>query len=188
MKREELNRRDFTRLTAAAFGGLMAGTVIGCGGGNKDAGTASTEGGDAGTDAAAAGGDAAEGGDKPAGEGDKPEIGTLAEVPNNWTGDVHVCRGLNACMNKGPEGTENACAGQGQCATAEHHSCHGENACKYQGGCGESVGQNACKGTGECAVPLSEGAWKKARASFEMAMQAAEKKFGDAPAKADSEG
>ena len=28
MASEKLNRRDFTRLTAAAFGGLVAGTVI----------------------------------------------------------------------------------------------------------------------------------------------------------------
>lgn len=185
MNREELNRRDFTRLTAAAFGGILAGTTIGCGGGDeKKKDTAATGTDPAPGDETAAAGTEGEG-DKP--EGEKPEIGTLAEVPNDWMGATHVCRGLNACKNQGPEGTENACAGQGACATAEHHSCHGENACKYQGGCGSSVGQNACKGAGECAVPLGKTAWEKARASFEKAMAAAEKNFGDAPAKADSD-
>jgi hypothetical protein len=97
-------------------------------------------------------------------------------------GDVHVCRGLNACKGHGASG-KNECAGQGACATAKSHACKGDNACKGQGGCGANPGENACKGKGECAVPLSEEAWKKARRNFEAAMAKAGKKFGPAPKK-----
>jgi hypothetical protein len=105
-------------------------------------------------------------------------------VENDWMADVHVCRGLNACMNKGASG-QNACAGQGTCATAKAHLCHAMNDCKFQGGCGESVGSNDCKGKGECGVPLSDTAWAKARQKFEAAMQRAAKEFGTAPARQD---
>ena len=94
--------------------------------------------------------------------------------------DVHVCRGLNACKGKGAGG-ENECAGQGACATAEHHHCHFQNACKGQGGCGETAGMNECKGKGECAVPLMEKTWTEARARFEEKMQSAGKEVGAAP-------
>jgi hypothetical protein len=89
---------------------------------------------------------------------------------------------LNTCKGKG-KGGGNDCAGQGKCATAEAHSCHGKNACKGQGGCGEHPAQNACKGQGDCAVPLKEGAWKKARSNFEAVMKKAGKKVGAAPPK-----
>lgn len=95
--------------------------------------------------------------------------------------EPHVCRGLNTCKAQGVS-KDNACGGQGKCATAEKHTCKGENACKGQGGCGEKPGENACKGNGDCAVPLQEKTWKKARANFEAAMNKAGKKFGPAPA------
>jgi hypothetical protein len=91
--------------------------------------------------------------------------------------EPHVCRGLNTCKGKGAGGT-NQCAGQGQCATAAHHTCHKENACKGQGGCGSTAGLNACKGQGECAVPLSDGTWAKVRAAFEKEAAAAGIKIG----------
>jgi len=95
---------------------------------------------------------------------------------------VHVCRGLNVCKGKGVFG-KSACAGQGACATAAYHACAGKNACKGQGGCGEKPGQNACKGKGKCAVPLSDKAWKSARAAFEKRMKEMDKKYGDPPPK-----
>ena len=95
-------------------------------------------------------------------------------------GEKHTCRGLNTCKGKG-KGGDNACAGQGKCATADAHSCHASNACKGQGGCGEHAGQNACKGQGECAVPLKEATWKKVRRNFEAAMKKAGKTVGEAP-------
>lgn len=103
----------------------------------------------------------------------KPEESELLKEP-------HVCRGLNVCKNTG--GTkENACAGQGMCATAAKHECKTHNECKGQGGCGEHPGENKCKAMGDCTVPLKEKTWKTARTNFEAAMKKAGKKFGDAP-------
>lgn len=104
------------------------------------------------------------------------------EEKNPLLSDPHVCRGINTCKGKGA-GKKNACAGQGTCATAKAHSCHAENECKGQGGCGKKPGENACKGKGECGIPLSDGAWKKARKRFEELMKKEGKKFGDAPPK-----
>lgn len=96
-------------------------------------------------------------------------------------GDIHLCRGLNSCKGKGATG-ENACAGQGQCASVKAHSCGGQNECKGQGGCGDEVGTNDCKGKGGCAIPLMEGKWKEARAALEDRMKKAGKEIGEAPA------
>ena len=106
----------------------------------------------------------------------------LGADANPLTEGKNVCRGLNNACG-GHKGGDNTCAGMGACATANTHTCHGANDCKGQGGCGSNPGENACKGKGKCAVPLSDGAWKKARANFEAAMKAAGKKFGPAPAK-----
>jgi len=177
MKREELTRRDFSRLTGAAMGGLLTGTAIGCSGGDeKKTGEKKT--------AQAKDTDAAKNGSDGEGKKDdaqkKDSSATDGDQPNPLLSEPHVCRGLNTCKSKGAGG-ENACAGQGTCATAEHHECHTQNACKGQGGCGEKPGQNACKGKGECAVPLGEDAWKKARAKFEELMKAADKPVGAPP-------
>jgi hypothetical protein len=152
MKQDQVNRRDFTKLTALAMGGMMAGSFVGCA-----------------KKAEKTGDEAAE---KPKAEGeggDKKEEPALAA----WSGK-HVCQGLNACKGKG-KGGDNACAGQGKCFTANKHTCHAENECKYQGGCGESVASNECKGKGECAVPLSESTWKKAYEKFKADMTKAGK-------------
>lgn len=158
MRRLGFNRRDFHRLSMAAFGGFVAGSVPGCGGGD-----AKPE----------AGKNAAE--NKETASGD-PALASAA--------DVHVCHGLNACKGQGVDG-KNACAGQGTCATkSTHHSCGEQNACKGQGGCGEDAGNNACKAKGGCHVPLMEGAWKGARQRFEEKMKTAGKEFGADPGKA----
>jgi hypothetical protein len=158
MDDQELNRRDFNRLTMAALGGVMAGTVAGCGGEDKPAGPPST---------------------KPA-TGDakgKPAESEVAAV----SGEPHACRGLNSCKDQGASG-KNDCAGQGACATkAWEHSCHGENACKGQGGCGADATQNECKGKGACHIPLMAGAWDTARKHFEDKMKEAGKDVGAAP-------
>lgn len=91
----------------------------------------------------------------------------------------HACRGLNDCKNQG-KSKENACRGQGTCATVEH-SCGGENACKNQGGC-QGKFPNACKGKGGCHVPIKDkDNWAKARAAYEAQWNKDMKKFGDAP-------
>lgn len=99
-----------------------------------------------------------------------------------YLSEPHICRGLNTCKAKDPQ-KDNACAGQGNCATVEAHSCKGENVCRGQGGCGEKIGENNCKGMGGCEVPLGDDKWKKARKRFEEVMTAEGKKVGPAPAK-----
>jgi hypothetical protein len=143
VKLNNLSRREFAKLTAAAVGGVVAGTAV-----NGIAGA---------------------------------ESGSIVDE-NPLISGKNVCRGLNPKCG-GHKGGSNKCAGQGSCHTANKHTCHGSNECKGQGGCGERPGENACKGKGECGVPLSDGAWKRARANFEAAMKAAGKKFGEAPAK-----
>ena len=106
-----------------------------------------------------------------------PKKALLLQEPN-------VCRGLNLCKGKG-KGGKNDCAGQGACATAMAHTCGGDNDCAGLGGCGEHPGENTCKGKGDCHVPLTDKAWAKARKNFEAAMKKADKKFGDAPKKAE---
>lgn len=95
--------------------------------------------------------------------------------------DAHLCRGLNECKGKG-KGGDNACRGQGACATAKEHSCSGQNECKGLGGCGANPGENSCKGKGGCAVPLMESAWDKLRAKKEEEWKGKKEEFGTAPA------
>lgn len=180
MKKSHVTRRDFNKLTMAAFGGLVTGTVAGCGGPAAEQGQQAEQGGAPPAEGQAS----AESG---AGEGSgehehQHEDETAMADSNLLLEEPHVCRGLNTCKGKGASG-DNECAGQGTCATAEHHGCQGQNACKGQGGCGEAPGQNACKGQGNCAVPLMEDAWTKARAQLEKAMAAQNKQLGPAPPK-----
>lgn len=151
--KSDMNRRDFTKLSAAAFGGILAGTV-GCGKGDKK-------------------------GDQAA--GDKADESFLLSEPHVCRG-LNACKGKGSCKTGANECKgKNACAGQGKCATAEKHECKGMNVCKGQGGCGDKPGENACKTKGACAVPLEEKAWTKARANFESAMKKAGKNVGAAP-------
>jgi hypothetical protein len=177
MKRIELNRRDFSKLTIAAFGGVIAGTAIGCGNGDGDdnGGGDTSDGGTDGIDVGS--GSTDDTGSTDDGGGDP----VAATDDSLLLSEPHVCRGMNACMNKG-QSKENACAGKGTCHTlAEGHSCHGENACKGQGGCEETAGRNACDKKGNCNVPLNPDAWKTARAALKAALEEQGKTLGDAP-------
>ena len=111
--------------------------------------------------------------------------GALKDVKSDLPilNEPHVCRGLNTCKGLG-KGGGNACAGQGQCASAKAHGCGGQNACKGQSGCGALPGQNDCKGKGGCAVPIvMEPAWVKARKALEVAAKGHGFKLGAAPKK-----
>jgi hypothetical protein len=157
MNPQELTRRDFHRLAAAAVGGVVAGAAIGCGEAKPPEK-----------------GKAGEKGDDKAGDKGKAATTEVA------LGDpkVHACRGLNACKTD-----KNDCAGLSQCATVKHE-CGGMNDCKYLGGCGSNPGNNECKGKGDCHVPMTADhgdAWKKARDAFEKRMKAAGKTFNPAP-------
>ena len=157
MDDQELNRRDFNRLTMAAFGGVVAGTVAGCGGEDKPAASPAR-------DAAA----------NSTGKSKGAEVAASS-------GEPHACRGLNACKSQGAGG-KNECAGQGECATkAWEHSCSGATDCKGQGGCGDNATQNECKGKGHCSVPLMASVWDQARQHFEGKMKEAGKEVGAAP-------
>jgi len=171
------NRREFAKLTAAAFAGLFAGILI-------------RRGPDHARNAAipvASDGKAADNNSPPndAPPGNPPPNNpTSASTDLNLmlAGDLHVCRGLNICRGKDKKHT-NACAGQGSCATAESHACDGQNVCKGQGGCDNTAGINLCKGKGACAVPLKDATWKLARARFEQLAKATKLEIGAAPAK-----
>ena len=179
-----MSRRDFNRLTAAAFGGVLAGTFAGCT--NDDGGsTVPTEdrvpiptGDDLGSETGEP-----EGSGTTSTQGEDGGQAFDEETASLLMGEKHVWRGLNQCKGAG-SGSENACAGTGACATIAAHKCAGNNECKGQGGCGAKPGKNACKGMGSCAVPLKEHAWGKTRANFEAAMKAAGKEAGPAPATA----
>lgn len=161
MERKDLTRRDFHQLAAAAMGGIVAGSLAGC---ESQPSKPAAE--NAPTPAL---GEAA-----PAAE-ETMKTSLLMEEP-------HVCRGLNMCKNQGAS-KENACAGQGSCASVAKHDCAQQNECKGQGGCGANPGENDCKGKGGCHVPLMDHAWDSARKNFEAAMKKAGKEVGAAPAK-----
>ena len=160
MQDNGLDRRDFHKLTVAALGGMIAGTTMGCGGGAPAPADKTT----------------------PAASTEKTAV-ALTDAEKLILDEPHTCRGLNSCKSKG-RSKENACAGQGTCASIADASCSGNNDCKGLGGCGETAGMNACKKKGGCHVPLMEGAWTKARTAFEAAMKKTGKTVGAAPAKA----
>lgn len=168
MSAEELSRREFHRMAAAAFGGIVAGSMVGCGEAAKEP---------------------PKGASKPApGTETKPDLGSGSEAPGDKTelaaAEPHACRGLNNCKTD-----KNACAGQSTCANVMH-DCAGMNECKNQGGCGKNPGTNDCKEKGGCAVPMKAehgDAWKTARKSFEERLTKAGKKFGPAPEAAEPE-
>jgi hypothetical protein len=156
MEDSGLNRRDSHRLSIAALGGAVAGTMAGCSEEKKPAAAPGTGApGAARTEPA-----------KPAGD----EVAVA--------GEPHACSGLNACKGQGASG-KNDCAGQGDCAAKSwYHSCAGQNDCKGQGGCGSEATQNDCKGKGSCHIPLMKSAWESARQHFEKKMEEAGKKVG----------
>ncbi len=152
-------RKELGKLTAAALGGVMAGSMV----------TSLTGCGSNPTNSAAV------------------DIGAQTvsmAKESEQSNEQHACAGLNGCKGKGADG-KNSCAGTGGCASkAMHHECKGHNACKGQGGCESKVGENACKGQGGCAVPMKDmAAWKMAREKFESKMQADGKEVGPAPSK-----
>ena len=129
MKNSDLNRRDFNRLSMAAFSGIVAGSLAGCskapapatgGEGESAAGSAATE----------------------------ENVSLLLQEP-------HVCRGLNTCktdkndcagmgscasVDKHECAGTNACKGQGGCGENP-----GENTCKGKGHCSIPLMDHAWK-------------------------------------------
>ena len=103
MKQNDMNRRDFTKLTAAAFGGLVAGSMIGCGKGKEGDAVAAT----AAKHACRGLNDCKSDKNKCAGQG------TCS------TATPHECGGHNDCKNQGGCGDTpgaNSCKEKGGCA------------------------------------------------------------------------
>lgn len=156
MTDSDLKRRDFSKLTLAALGGLVSGTAIGCSG-------------DADTSA-------------PPTSGDHDASTPDHDAGDSQAVAAHACRGLNDCKSADNDCRgQGSCA-----TKAWHHGCAGQNECKGQGGCGETALKNECKGQGECAVPLMDNVWEPAREEMEAKWKAADQAFGAAPAKSES--
>ena len=102
----ELSRRDFHRLTSAAFGGMLTGTLLGCGKGTQPA------------QATAADGHLCRGLNACANQG-KSKSNGCAGQGDCATVAAHGCAGQNTCKGLG------GCGGK-----------IGANECKGQGGCG----------------------------------------------------
>jgi hypothetical protein len=104
--RSPLNRRDFNRLTSAAVGGMLAGTLLGCGKGGQP------------TAAAAA---------------DAHLCRGLNACANLGKSKSNACAGQGDCATVALHGCagQNTCKGLGGCGGKV-----GTNECKGQGGCG----------------------------------------------------
>ena len=153
MDSQDLNRRAFGKLAAAALGGLLAGAGLGVAA-DKDKPA-----------------DAPKAKDK-----DKP---LMSQEPHICRG-LNTCKGKgkgtkNDCAGQGDCATakahtcagDNDCAGLGGCNADVNKP--GENACKGKGGCHVPIKESKT--------------WAKARESFVADMKKAfpDKKIGDAP-------
>ena len=101
MKKDNVSRRDFGKLTLAAFGGVLAGSVLG-------GSLLSADEKEMAKDAHACCGLNA---CKAQGAGGKNEC---AGQGSCTTTEAHGCSGSNACKNQGGEGV-NECKGHGSC-------------------------------------------------------------------------
>lgn len=124
----------------------------------------------------------------------------MSDINIDTPNELHVCMGLNDCKNLGYSGN-NACAGQGDCATVTH-ACHTLNECKGQGGCGLfgttkefcTPSENECKYQGSCGSPIlasrfivqgpnkKQSVWQLARQRFIEKRKAQGKNYGEIPA------
>jgi hypothetical protein len=107
----EIDRRTFNQLTAAALGGIAAGSLAGCGGDKPAAKPAGT-----GTTAVA----------------DVHVCRGLNDCKGKGKGGENTCRGQGACAaaKKHDCSGQNECKGQGGCGESA-----GANECKEKGGC-----------------------------------------------------
>lgn len=114
MRESSMDRRRFNELTAAALGGLAAGAVAGCGGGD-DLGSAPKP---------------IEGDGK--GAADVHLCRGLNECKGKGKGGKNTCRGQGACATA----KEHTCSGQNECKGLGGCGENvGANECKTKGGC-----------------------------------------------------
>jgi hypothetical protein len=103
MKKEDVSRRDFSKLALAAFGGVLAGSVMGGSVLSADENKQMAK------EAHACCGLNACKGQGPDGKNDCAGMGSCS------TTEAHGCHGANACKNQGGQGI-NDCKGKGTCA------------------------------------------------------------------------
>ena len=118
MKNDHVNRREFSKLTMAALGGLVAGVSL-----SHASPLAAAE------------------GDSPLLEGPNVCRGLNHTCANHKNGD-NKCAGMGSCATAEAHtcAGENACKGQGGCG--EHP---GENSCKGKGKCAVPLSDKAWK-------------------------------------------
>ena len=118
MASSEIDRRTFNQLTAAALGGIAAGSLAGCGGTKPAVGPATT---------AAA---------------DAHLCRGLNDCKGKGKGGDNACRGQGGCATAKEHacGGKNECKGLGGCGGSE-----GANDCKGKGGCHVPLMPNAWK-------------------------------------------
>lgn len=113
MAKHSMDRRDFHKLTAAAMGGLAAGSILGC--------SSEPQGGDgSGVEATQAA------------AGDVHLCRGLNECKGQGKGGENACRGQGACATAKEHGChqQNECKGLGGCGETA-----GANECKGHGNC-----------------------------------------------------
>ena len=139
MESPKLDRRTFNQLTAAAVGGIAAGTLAGCGSDQPAAKPG------AGTGATAA--------------ADVHVCRGLNDCKGKGKGGDNACRGQGACATAKAHAchTKNDCKGQGGCGGAT-----GENECKGKGGCSVPLMEGAWD---ELRKKL-ETEWKEKKSDF----------------------
>ena len=183
---QPISRRTSVALVASSLAGVVAGAKLANMARGRETATAAHGSGEP-QGGAESGTEVARAATSPATEKDLAALNTFDRdapagvMPTLLTEEPHVCCGLNTCKGTSTSG-DNACAGQGACATATTHGCQGLNDCKGQGGCGQHPGQNTCEGKGSCAVPLKRPQWELARPLFEKLMPLSGRTVGRAPA------
>ena len=124
MKRKDLSRREFNKLSLAAFGGALTGALVGgCENGEKDAGNGKKDAGD--------------------GKANLHACRGLNECKGQGTGGDNTCAGMGSCATA----AKHDCAGLNECKGLG--GCKGEattNTCKGKGGCGVPLNDDAWKG------------------------------------------
>lgn len=118
MSKSDLSRREFSQLAVAAFGGVLAGTLAGCGGEPTKPAAETSK-----TDAATAKQEVANGhacrglntckGKGKGGENECAGTGACATFAAHTCGGENECKGQGGC---GPNPLTNDCRAQGHCA------------------------------------------------------------------------
>lgn len=146
MSSQPLGRRKFNELSAAAVGGLVAGSLAGCGKSEPPAKT----------------------GAPPAPAGTAPAGTALAEK--------HLCRGLNDCKGKGASGKNDCrgqgdCATVAHHECGAHNECKGQGGCGEKPALNDCKGKGGCHiplmdAAWETVRQRQEDAWSKASEKF----------------------